>query len=159
MSVVLRDVRHSVRARDWFSRAQALWLSEIGASAEDVAAAASRSVASLSEFDREVFSIERNDEPVGFAVLKRQASRDSTTSILLLEFYITPDSRALGVGAAVARLLFDRFSGRWEIRSLSSDVRAIAFWRRVTSRYAQGAVEERRERGEVVQRFLSKGAR
>jgi predicted acetyltransferase len=158
MPVVLRDVRHSVRARDWFSRAQALWLAEIGASDEDLAAAASRSIASLSEFDREVFSIERNDEPVGFAVLKRQAARDSTTN-LLLEFYITPDSRTLGVGAAAARLLFDRFSGRWEIRSLSSDVRAIGFWRRVTSRYAHGAVEERRERGEVVQRFLSKGAR
>lgn len=159
MPVVLRDARHSVRARDWFSRAQKLWLSEMGASLEDVASATDRSIALLSAPDRETLLIERNEEPVGFVVLQRLLSKDPSPTYLLLEFYVIPESRTLGVGAAAARLLFDRFDGSWEIRSLSSDVRAIAFWRRVTSRYALGAIEERRERGEVVQRFLSKGPR
>ncbi|MEY2625312.1 MAG: GNAT family N-acetyltransferase [Gammaproteobacteria bacterium] len=159
MPVVLRDVRHSVRGRDWFSRAQKLWLTEMGASAEDVASAAARSVALLSASDHETLLIERDDEPVGFIVLRRSFSQEHSPSYLLLEFYVIPATRTLGVGAAAARLLFDRFDGFWEIRSLSSDARAIAFWRRVVSRYAPGAVEERRERGEVVQRFLSKGAR
>lgn len=159
MPVVLRDVRHSVRGRDWFARAQALWLSEIGASAHDIASASLRSATLLAESDREILSIERDEQPVGFVVLQRLLSQDNSPIYLLLEFYVIPESRALGVGAAAARLLFDRFDGSWEIRSLSSDLGAIAFWRRVTSRYAPGAVEERRERGEVVQRFLSKGAR
>jgi predicted acetyltransferase len=159
MPVVLRDVRHSVRGRDWFARAQALWLDEIGASAHDIAAAPLRSAALLAEPDREILSIERDDQTVGFAVLQRRLSQGTSATYLLLEFYVIPASRALGVGAAAARLLFHRFSGHWEIRSLSTDRRAIAFWRRVTSEYAPGAIEERRERGEVVQRFLSKGAR
>ncbi len=159
MPVVLRDVRHSARGRDWFAHAQTLWLSEMGASADDLASVVSRAAALLSESDREILSIERDDQSVGFVVLQRQVTRESTSLYLLLEFYVIPEYRALGVGAAAARLLFDRFEGRWEVRSLSSDARAIAFWRRVTSRYAPGAVDERRERGEVVQRFLSKGAR
>ena len=159
MPVALRDIHHSGRGRDWFARAQKLWLSEVGASAEDIASADARSAALLSAPDRETLLIERDEEHVGFVVLQRLFSHDNSPIYLLLEFYVIPESRALGVGAAAARLLFDRFDGSWEIRSLSSDVRAIAFWRRVTSRYAPGAVEERRERGEVVQRFLSKGAR
>lgn len=159
MPVVLRDVRHSARRRDWFAHAQVLWLSEMGVAADDLASVGSRAATLMSETDREVLSIERDDQSVGFAVLQRQATRESTSLYLVLEFYVIPEYRALGVGAAAARLLFDRFEGRWEIRSLSSDARAIAFWRRVTSRYALGAIDEHRERGEVVQRFLSKGAR
>ncbi|MFM7397253.1 MAG: GNAT family N-acetyltransferase [Gammaproteobacteria bacterium] len=156
MPVVLRDVRHSTRSREWFARAQSSWLVEIGASAEDVAAAASNAMAMLSRSDREVILIERDGESVGFAVLQRC---DAPSIHVLLEFYIAPPSRALGVGASAARLLFDRFSGAWEIRSLANDIRAITFWRRVTGRHALGAVEEQRERGEIVQRFLSRGAR
>jgi len=164
MPAALRDVRHSACGREWFAQAQSTWLVEMGASAGDVAAAASNSAESMSRFDREVILIERNDELVGFAVLQRHSAPSSSASNasskhVLLEFYIVPAARDLGVGAAAVRLLFSRFSGSWEIRSLASEARAIAFWRRVTARYALGAVEEQCERGEIVQRFLSRGAR
>jgi predicted acetyltransferase len=159
MPVVLRDAHYSARGREWFGRAYQHWLEELGALAADVAASASDVDAALAQRDREVLIIERDDQLVGFAVLQHRSTPDRPSVYLLREFYVSPEFRTLGVGDAAARLLFDRFKDRWEIRSLSSDTRAIAFWRRVTTRYTEGVVEERRERGEVVQRFLSKGAR
>jgi hypothetical protein len=152
MPVALRDPRHSTRGRDWFVRARAAWFTELGASAADVAAAPVLSIALIT--NREVVLFERDEQFVGFAVLHR-----TTTLIRLDEFFIMKESRALGIGAAAARLLFDRFAGQWEIASLANDQRALAFWRHVLIRYAPGTAQECRERGEVIQRFLSKGAR
>jgi predicted acetyltransferase len=159
MPVALRDAHLVARGREWFARAYTHWLEEMGASPADVAASASEVDAVLTQHDRNVLIIERDDQRVGFAVLQHRSATDIPSVHLLHAFYVSPEFRTLGVGDAAARLLFDRFRGRWEIRSLSSDTRAIAFWRRVTTGYAEGVVDERRERGEVVQRFLSNGAR
>lgn len=154
MPVALRDLRHATRGRDWFAGARALWLEELGASPAAIAASTAESTSLLGRSHCEVLLIERDGEPVGFAVVQRVA-----TAHRLSEFFVVRSSRSLGVGAAAARLIFDRFEGAWEISTLASDVRAIGFWRRVIARYARAGVEERRERGEVVQHFLSNGAR
>jgi predicted acetyltransferase len=46
------------------------------------------------------------------------------------------------VGEHVARTLFDRFPGRWEVSELRDNLAAQAFWRRVIGRYTGSAYRE-----------------
>jgi predicted acetyltransferase len=43
----------------------------------------------------------------------------------------------------MARAIFDRFPGRWEVRVMAENLPAQAFWRATVSRYTGGRVEER----------------
>ena len=59
------------------------------------------------------------------------------------------------VGTEVARRVFDRYPGKWEVTQLTRNVDAQAFWRRVIGAYTGGRYEERPRpdgRG-VMQRF------
>jgi predicted acetyltransferase len=53
-----------------------------------------------------------------------------------------PKYRRRGVGEHVARTLFDRFSGRWEVATNPGREPAQTFWRRVVGRYAAGTHRE-----------------
>ena len=71
------------------------------------------------------------------------------------EFFIVRRHRRRGVGTEVARLVFDRYPGKWEVTQLTRNVDAQAFWRRVIGAYTGGRYEERPRpdgRG-VMQRF------
>src|SRR6266571_2656142 len=63
--------------------------------------------------------------------------------------------RRRGVGTEVARRVFDRYPGKWEVTQLTRNVDAQAFWRLVIAAYTGGRYEERPRpdgRG-VMQRF------
>ena len=57
------------------------------------------------------------------------------------EFFVLRKFRGLGVGARVARELFDTFRGRWLVRVLDGNTPARAFWERVVSDYTNGDFE------------------
>ena len=91
----------------------------------------------------------------GFALVRDGAyfAGDGTRDIS--EFFILRRHRRQGIGAEVARRVFDRFRGKWEVTQLTSNVDAQAFWRRVIGDYTGGRYEERPRpdgRG-VMQRF------
>ena len=73
----------------------------------------------------------------------------------MAEFFVCRPSRGRGVGQGAARLILDRFAGRWEIIEYLRNPDAVRFWRRVVSRYTQGRFEERVVNGEVRQVFES----
>jgi predicted acetyltransferase len=60
----------------------------------------------------------------------------------MAEFFIMRKYRRQGVGERVARQIFDRFPGAWEVRERPSNTGAIAFWRRVIDRYTRGQFRE-----------------
>jgi predicted acetyltransferase len=159
MPVALRDPRSSARTRSWLEAAYREWLIEIGASTEEVAAAGRQLAALLSAPGNEAAVFERDQELAGFALLRREPGADNVTRHVLLDFFVVPPMRRLGVGGEAARLLFDRFVGEWEISVLTSDVAALAFWRRVLSRYAPARNTESREAGRVRQCFDNRGTR
>jgi predicted acetyltransferase len=71
------------------------------------------------------------------------------------EFFILRRHRRRGIGAEVARRLFDAFPGKWEVSQLTSNVDAQRFWRRVIGGYTGERYEEKPRpdgRG-VMQRF------
>jgi predicted acetyltransferase len=105
------------------------------------------------------FVIAQAAERVGFALVVRGAgaARPSTAaaSYRMAEFFVSRPNRGRGVGQGAARLILDRFAGRWEIIEYLRNPDAVRFWRRVVSRYTQGRFEERVVNGEVRQVFES----
>lgn len=117
------------------------------------------------------FVIAQATERVGFALVVRagggaasrapphpggmSASGVAATSYRMAEFFVSRPNRGRGVGQGAARLILDRFAGRWEIVEYLRNPGAVSFWRRVVSRYTQGRFEERVVNGEVRQVFES----
>lgn len=103
----------------------------------------------------------RSSEPVGFALVVRgtPAGTQSRMGVdyRMAEFFITRAKRRLGIGATAVRLIFSRFTGRWEITEYLRNASAVAFWRRVVASYTSGNYRERVVNGEVRQTFESGG--
>jgi predicted acetyltransferase len=110
----------------------------------------------------------RSSEPVGFALVVRgamgagpqrgaAASPQARAAIdyRMAEFFITRARRRLGIGATAVRLIFSRFTGRWEITEYLRNASAVSFWRRVVASYTRGNYLERIVNGEVRQTFES----
>ena len=158
--IALREVRGSA-ARLWLERAYKDWLIEIGANPAEIVAAQAAVAVALAADDVQVLLIERAGQPAGFATIRTRLETSTAPPTLyrLEDFFVVPEFRRLGIGAAAARLLFERFAGSWEIVSLQRHDAAIRFWRRLLHRYAEGRVSESRLAGEIRYRFASNGAR
>ena len=106
------------------------------------------------------FVIAQATERVGFALVVRGSGPGSGSAgpagtYRMAEFFVSRPNRGRGVGQGAARLILDRFAGRWEIIEYLRNPDAVRFWRRVVSRYTQGRFEERVINGEVRQVFES----
>jgi predicted acetyltransferase len=58
------------------------------------------------------------------------------------EFFILKKYRLHGVGRMVAMRIFERFDGTWEIRVMTTNAPAQAFWRVVIAGYTDDRYEE-----------------
>jgi predicted acetyltransferase len=96
-------------------------------------------------------------EPAGFAMVMRTAG-DARADYRMAEFFIARAKRRRGIGRGAARLILDRFSGRWEVAEDLANREAIAFWRNVLAGYTGGDYRERTGDGEVRQYFSSAGS-
>jgi predicted acetyltransferase len=93
--------------------------------------------------DRHPFLIRVDGKLAGFAIIDHLSHLTGNREIWDVgEFFVMRKYRKRGVGEHVARLLFDRFRGRWEIRQLAKNVDAQTFWRKVINRYTSGQFEE-----------------
>jgi predicted acetyltransferase len=103
------------------------------------------------------FLVHADGNLAGFALVKQLAS----AAFDMGEFFVLRKYRRTGLGSHVARAMFDRFPGYWEIRQMPPNLAAQAFWRRLVSDYTGGRFEEGRAyhefyRGEFVfQKFRS----
>jgi predicted acetyltransferase len=103
--------------------------------------------------------------PAGFAIVHRGSFFERSDADLtdMDEFFVMRKYRRSGVGAEVAKRLFDLYPGRWEVREVALNVAAQAFWRRVIGEYTGGAYHERIVENErwngPVQSFVTNGRR
>jgi predicted acetyltransferase len=121
-----------------------------------------------------VLTILYNEEPVGFAMVRRRTPAQTggtrpaaeapeatkaavpvATEFSMAEFFIARPWRRRGIGAQAVRMLFDRFDGQWLISEHVSNSTAVTFWRRVVTAYTHGKYQERIVNGEVQQHFAS----
>lgn len=80
-----------------------------------------------SEPGRHAFLIRRNDQVVGFALIRGPESTGSATS-QVAEFYIAAEFRRLGVGRCAAAAIWRRFPGTWELQIHRRNAAAVRFW-------------------------------
>lgn len=93
--------------------------------------------------------------PVGFAVVDIGRERWD-----IAEFYIVPALRKQQIGKRLARAVFERYPGPWQVRQIQGAEGAYRFWIAAISEYSGGqytdAVENDPEWGIVrIQRFDS----
>lgn len=58
------------------------------------------------------------------------------------EFFVMRKYRKLAVGERAAFALFDRFNGPWEVRQVTANASATAFWNKVVHRYTRGRYQQ-----------------
>jgi len=99
--------------------------------------------ASLWQPGAHIFLVRVDSQLAGFAFVTRHLSYISDGEAYLMdEFFVMRKYRRRGVGEYVARMLFDRFPGRWEVSEWPTNLGSHAFWRRVISRYTHGRFDE-----------------
>ena len=84
------------------------------------------------------FIITVDDGLGGFALVSNEVAL-AENQRLLTEFFVMRKYRRCGVGRAVARLIFGRLRGRWEVHVIARNLPAQAFWRTVVAEYTGGA--------------------
>lgn len=108
------------------------------------------------------FVVRVDERLAGFALVQRRSRLSGDEGVCdMAQFFVLRKYRRRGVGEAVARWLFDRFRGPWEVRQEAANHAATAFWRRVVGRYTDGRFEELQLDDErwhgPVQRFDPRG--
>jgi predicted acetyltransferase len=58
------------------------------------------------------------------------------------QFFILKRHRGLGTGRALARFIFERHPGAWEVGQTPANLAAQAFWRRVVAEVTDGKYVE-----------------
>lgn len=87
------------------------------------------------------FMIRVDGELAGFALIK-QCDNGGTIVFDVGEFFVVRKFRGKGVGKTVAHMLFDMFSGNWQVRQMMAHKPAQAFWRKTISDYTDGHYQE-----------------
>lgn len=85
--------------------------------------------------------IRSESEVAGFALVRK--SKPDTH--LIGEFFIKPELRRTGVGAASVDQILKKFIGNWEIPFQNENPKAASFWRKTISRLGCNATEVRSE--------------
>ena len=110
---------------------------------------------------RHAFLLRVGGKPAGFALLRESSPIPGSAGRRYLSgFFVMRAYRRQGYGAAMARALFARFPGPWQVLEVRANPRAQAFWRRVIGEATGGNFTERwlNER-EIVQEFEIGGER
>ena len=99
------------------------------------------------EVGKHAFMLRHGKEWAGFALV-RANHEGPDIDYSIAEFFVLRKFRGRGVGERIARQLFDRFRGRWRVEQLADNRPAVAFWRKVISRYCSGKFEQRTAQSE-----------
>ena len=87
--------------------------------------------------------VRREGYIAGFALLNTVTHSGRPADRNMAEFFIVRKHRRSGVGLAVAREIFSRYPGLWEVAVAHRNIQAQAFWRRaIGSHPAVHDVEE-----------------
>ena len=96
------------------------------------------------ERHRHPFLLRVDGHPAGFALVRIgiEALTGETGVNDVTEFFVMRAYRRTGAGEAMARDVWDRFPGRWQVREIAANAPAQAFWRAIVGRYTGGRYEE-----------------
>lgn len=91
---------------------------------------------------RRPFFIHVDGRLAGFALIKNEPPAPGHEPVWeLTEFFVLRGYRRQGVGAAVARKLWERYPGRWEVRIIEANSSAHHFWQRTITEFTGADIE------------------
>ena len=166
MLISIRDCKHSPIDRQWIKKTYAEYMEDLSflntglfpLMADDVPRQDEIFAGWFANDNSHPLVILKGEERVGFALVTRPRfppAGEKRADYLMSEFFIRKPYRRTGIGRDAATLIFNRFSGDWEVLEYLRNPGAVAFWRRVLGLYAPGRFDERSRNGEVRQRFKS----
>jgi predicted acetyltransferase len=95
------------------------------------------------EPDRSPFLVRVDGQLAGFVLVARYNYYTGLKDAwVIAEFFILRKYRHKGVGEHVARYIFDRFTGNWQVAQIAENQIATTFWRKVITRYSLGFFQE-----------------
>lgn len=103
--------------------------------------------------------IANDSRPVGFVCVGVPPFRymPSDADVHVAELFLIHAARGSGLAGRALQLLLERYPGRWHLRALHDNHRAIAFWQRALRSLGVAGLEENREDRDVVFRFVVGG--
>jgi predicted acetyltransferase len=101
--------------------------------------------------------IMRDGRPVGFVCVGVQPFKymPVDADIDITEFFLIHASRGTGTASRALELVLKQYSGRWHLRVIHDNTRAIRFWRKALASTGVRGLEEGRDDGDVVFRFAA----
>jgi predicted acetyltransferase len=166
VTVSIRDALHSAQDRKWIQAQYPEYLEDLSqlsmntgvfpAAGEYGERQAELMARWFADDSSHPLVILKNDKPAGFALVSRPPrNQREQIDFRMAEFFVAVGSRRLGVGRDAARLIFNRFAGKWEIVEFLYNKPAVTFWRAIVNEYTGGSFRETRAQGEVRQVFRS----
>jgi predicted acetyltransferase len=106
------------------------------------------------EPDRWPLLIRQNEDIIGLALVRQDADpADGRPYREIAEFFILRSHRRKGLGGAAAKLIFERFSGTWQVAVLHSNNKAQSFWQTVITTHVGRLYQRFNEPMAVILRF------
>ena len=88
---------------------------------------------------RWAFFIRVDGKLAGFAMVNDfPEAPDVPTDYSMAEFFVLYPYRRKDVGLQAARLVFDRFKGRWQLKRHPGNLPSVSFWNQAVSGYTHG---------------------
>ena len=94
------------------------------------------------EPDRFPFIVWVDGKLAGFALVRKGSDFSGRSAVWnMADFFVMRGLRGKGVGYSVAKILWQKFPGPWEVRVITTNVPAQQFWAKATSRFLGKAIE------------------
>jgi len=95
-----------------------------------------------SEPDRYPFLVRSGGRLAGLVFVKKGSEVSSNQAVWdMAEFFVIRGYRRRGIGTQIAREVWMRFPGPWEVRVMQSNVSACRFWERAISGFLGRAIQ------------------
>ena len=86
---------------------------------------------------RHPFLVRMHGKLAGFVLVKRGSEVSANESVWdMAEFFVLRGYRRHGIGTEIARQVWSRFPGLWEIRVMQSNLAALPFWEQAIAAFA-----------------------
>ena len=87
--------------------------------------------------DHHLYTVNKDSTIIGFALVNRHL-RFIENGFAVADFFIQPAQTRQGHGRRLARHIFSRLPGKWEVAVTSTNKKALKFWEPVVSEYTNG---------------------